>query len=121
MYDMHFNIIFFISVQQNDVVKDDPVLREKVEQLQRMMGDRKKRRQNRRQTMAPYIIESTHQENKESICETADILTTKESETLAVWIVHNFQVGFPHETDITFVIVRICQFFKPVVVVLSGL
>lgn len=84
MYDMYFNIIFFISVQQNDVVKDDPVLREKVEQLQRMMGDRKKRRQNRRQTIAPYIIESTHQENKESICETADILTTKESETLAV-------------------------------------
>ncbi|CAC5372203.1 Midnolin-A,Midnolin [Mytilus coruscus] len=71
------------TVQQENV-KDDPVLREKVEQLQRMMGDRKKRRQNRRQTIAPYIIESRHQENKESICEKADIITTKESETLAV-------------------------------------
>lgn len=74
------------SVQNdtNKEAKDDPVLREKVEQLQRMMEDRKKRRQNRRQTIAPYIIDSRHQENKESMCDTADILATKESETLAV-------------------------------------
>ena len=71
------------TVQQENV-KDDPVLREKVEQLQRMMEDRKRRRQSRRQTLAPYIIESQNQENEESMCETADILTPKESETLAV-------------------------------------
>jgi len=78
-----FLFLFFFSVQQENV-KDDPVLREKVEQLQRMMEDRKRRRQSRRQTLAPYIIESRNQENEESMCETADILTPKESETLAV-------------------------------------
>lgn len=71
------------TVQQEDV-KDDPVLKEKVEQLQRMMEERKRRRQSRRQTLAPYIIESHSQENEESRCETADILSSKESETLAV-------------------------------------
>lgn len=76
-------VFFSISVQQENV-KDDPVLREKVEQLQRMMEDRKRRRQSRRQTLAPYIIESRNPENEETMCETADILTPKESETLAV-------------------------------------